>query len=194
MPHVQHDYFPWFNESDHCFLALSLLLRSSLLDDDNDDKETFDVAFSFFRYRIKTWRYASGWFYSSCKNFTHWWRLQIQPGVWGNNTTISLLIPGVYHVPKNKLRFCFLIRFYVIGHFRVHLRLHLKARLSAKSLLLKSVFIHIEIRTNYHNKSFALRLALKERLRGTRKWPIHNDFVPFIGTEKCSREMSLVDS
>ena len=26
--------------------------------------------------------------------------------------------------------------------------------------------------TNYHNKSFALRLALKERLRGTRKWPI----------------------
>ena len=30
-----------------------------------------------------------------------------------------------------------------------------------------SVFIHIEIRTNYHNENFALRLALKERLRGT---------------------------
>ena len=59
-----------------------------------------------------------------------------------------------------------------IGHFRVHLGLHFKARLSAKSLLWKSVFIHIEIRTNYHNKTFALRLALKERLRGTRKWPI----------------------
>ena len=40
-----------------------------------------------------------------------------------------------------------------------------------KVLLWKSVFIHIEIRTNYHNKNFA-RLALKERLRGTRKWPI----------------------
>ena len=26
--------------------------------------------------------------------------------------------------------------------------------------------------TNYHNKNFAVRLALKERLRGTRKWPI----------------------
>ena len=61
----------------------------------------------------------------------------------------------------------------LIGHFRVHLSLHFKARLSAKSLLWKSVFIHIEIGTNYHDKNFALRLALKERLRGTRKWPIH---------------------
>ena len=57
-----------------------------------------------------------------------------------------------------------------IGHFRVHLSLHFKARLSAKSLLQKSVFIHVEIRTNCHNKNFALRLALKERLRGSRKW------------------------
>ena len=60
----------------------------------------------------------------------------------------------------------------LIGHFRVHLSLHFKARLSAKSLLWKSVFIHIEIGTNYHNKNFALRLALKERLSGTRKWLI----------------------
>ena len=34
------------------------------------------------------------------------------------------------------------------------------------------VFIHIEIGLNYHNKNFALRLALKVRLRGTRKWAI----------------------
>ena len=59
-----------------------------------------------------------------------------------------------------------------IGHFRVRLSLHFKASLSAKSLLWKSVFIHIVIGTNYHNKSFALRLALRERLRRTRKWPI----------------------
>ena len=59
-----------------------------------------------------------------------------------------------------------------IGHYRVNLSLHFKARLSAKSLLWKSVFIHIEIRTNYHNKNLALRLALKDRLRRTRKWPI----------------------
>ena len=41
-----------------------------------------------------------------------------------------------------------------IGHFRVHNSLHFKESLSTKSLLWKSVFIHIEIRTNYHNKNF----------------------------------------
>ena len=59
-----------------------------------------------------------------------------------------------------------------IGHFRVHLSLHFKAKLIAKSLLWKSVFIHIEIGTDYHNKNFALRLALKERLKRILKWPI----------------------
>ena len=29
--HVQHDYFSSFNQSDHCFAALSLPLLSSLL-------------------------------------------------------------------------------------------------------------------------------------------------------------------
>ena len=38
--------------------------------------------------------------------------------------------------------------------------------------VMKICFFHIEIGTNYHNKKFALRLALKERLRGTRKRPI----------------------
>ena len=31
VPRVQHDYFSAFNHSDHCFLASSLLLPSSLL-------------------------------------------------------------------------------------------------------------------------------------------------------------------
>lgn len=35
-----------------------------------------------------------------------------------------------------------------------------------------SVFIHIKIKINYHNKDFALRLALKKRLGGTWKWSI----------------------
>ena len=61
---------------------------------------------------------------------------------------------------------------FITSHFRVHLSLHFKARLSAKSLLRKSIFIHIEIGTNYHNKNIALTLALKVRLRETRKWPI----------------------
>ena len=30
VPHVQHDYFSSFNQSEHCFLALSLPFRSSL--------------------------------------------------------------------------------------------------------------------------------------------------------------------
>ena len=61
----------------------------------------------------------------------------------------------------------------VISHFRVHFSLHFKVRLSAKFLLWKSVFIHIEIGTNYHNKNFTLRLTLKERLlKGTQRWPI----------------------
>ena len=61
---------------------------------------------------------------------------------------------------------------FLIGNFRAHLSLHFKARLNAKSLLWKSVFIHIKIGTNYQNKNFALRLVLKERLRGTRKCSI----------------------
>ena len=31
VPHVQHDYFSSFNQSDHCFLVLSFPLASSLL-------------------------------------------------------------------------------------------------------------------------------------------------------------------
>lgn len=32
MPRIQDDYFSWFNQSDHCFLALWLPLPSSLLE------------------------------------------------------------------------------------------------------------------------------------------------------------------
>ena len=78
------------------------------------------------------------------------------------------------------------------GHFRVRLNLHFKARLSAKSLLWKSVFIHIEIGTNCHNKSFALRLALKERLRGTRKWPTEIQVQPVPKFELFEKNRSRV--
>ena len=47
---------------------------------------------------------------------------------------------------------------HAMGHFRVHLSLHFKARLIAKSLR-KSVFIPIEIGTNYHNKNFVVQVA-----------------------------------
>ena len=54
----------------------------------------------------------------------------------------------------------------------VHFSLYFKASLHAKSFLRISVFIHIEITTNYHNKHLALWLTLKERARGTQKWSI----------------------
>ena len=112
------------------------------IDIDDDDNVEVTVNFlSFFRYRIKTWGYSSGRLYSSCKNFTHRRGLQIQPGVWGKNTTISLLVPGVYHIPKK-------ISNVFIGYFVFSVRFYV----------------------------------------------IHNDFILFIVTEKCSREVSLVDT
>ena len=52
-----------------------------------------------------------------------------------------------------------------ISHFRDHLSLHFKARLSAKSLLWKSVSIHIEIGTYYHNTKIS-QDSLWKRDRG----------------------------
>ena len=60
-----------------------------------------------------------------------------------------------------------------VGHFRVYLSLHFKVRLMLSLCYENPFFINIEIGTNYHNKNFALRLALKERLNGTQKWPIN---------------------
>ena len=52
---------------------------------------------------------------------------------------------------------------------------YLRARLSSKSLLWKSVFNHIEIRTIYRDNNFALRLALIKRLTWTQKWSNSKD-------------------
>ena len=59
---------------------------------------------------------------------------------------------------------------------------------------MKSVFIHIEIRTNYRNKSLALRLSLKERLRGTRKWPIMLEWICHQRFVKKTKTKYLVKS
>ena len=79
---------------------------------------------------------------------------------------------------------CFCFAFYPIGAtkgifpiilgdaLKLPLSLSLKTSLRAHSLSWIPVFIPIEIRTNYHNKNFTLRLSLKERMRGNRKWPI----------------------
>ena len=59
----------------------------------------------------------------------------------------------------------------VIGHFRVHLSLHFKARLSAKSLLWKSVSFIFKLELIIITKDSHLD-SLWKRDWGTRKWPI----------------------
>ena len=49
---------------------------------------------------------------------------------------------------------------------------HFQTRLSAKTFLEKMNFICMRIRTHFHIYGFALSLALKQRLRVNRKWPI----------------------
>ena len=62
-----------------------------------------------------------------------------------------------------------------IGHFWVPLRLCFKTSLSAKPFLKNEfcVQFHFHANQSHFNKNgFALRLALKQRHKGTRKWPI----------------------
>ena len=63
----------------------------------------------------------------------------------------------------------------LIGHFRVLLCLCFKASLSAKPFLWKWVLHAVSFSCkskSFSKEWFALRLALKQRHEGTRKWPI----------------------
>ena len=62
-----------------------------------------------------------------------------------------------------------------IGHFRILLCLCFKTSLSAKPFIWKWVLHAVSfscISSHFHKHGFALRLALKQRHKGTRKWPI----------------------
>ena len=81
-----------------------------------------------------------------------------------------------------------------IGDFRVDFSFYFKASLRAKSFLRVSVFIHIEVELITVTKKFALRLALKERLRGIRKWPIglcENQLLNLVTQQVIMRWISL---
>lgn len=87
----------------------------------------------------------------------------------------------------------FLLSYFLtlIGQFRIHFNLYCKAGLCVKSLLRISVFIHIEIRTNYRNNfSHLARLTLKERPQGTPKWSLTATFLDKRATSvlTCSPE------
>ena len=59
-----------------------------------------------------------------------------------------------------------------IDHFRVALNLIIKARLSAKFLLWKSVFMHMQTKLLFHFESFSLSLVFIMRFAATQNWPI----------------------
>ena len=61
-----------------------------------------------------------------------------------------------------------------IGHFQVLLCLRFKTSLSAKPFIWKWALhaVSFSCISHFHKNGFALRLALKQRHKGTRKWPI----------------------
>ena len=64
------------------------------------------------------------------------------------------------------------------GHFRVLMCLCFKTSLSAKPFIWKWVLHAVSFSCklkSFHNNGFALSLALKQRHKGTRKWPIGLD-------------------
>ena len=63
------------------------------------------------------------------------------------------------------------------GHFRVAVDLTMKARLS-KTFHMKISFVCIWMKTNIHNKNFALNLAFIMRFKAARKWPISITYHP----------------
>ena len=60
------------------------------------------------------------------------------------------------------------------GHFRAALNLIMKARLRALNL---SFFIHMQNKTNFHIKSFALSLAFITRFTATWRRPIRCSYM-----------------
>ena len=59
-----------------------------------------------------------------------------------------------------------------MGHFRITLGLFFKASPGAHLFIWKLVLIHMQMKTNFHMKRWAPRLAFKKRLTVIRKWPI----------------------
>ena len=59
-----------------------------------------------------------------------------------------------------------------IDHFRITFGLFFKATLGAHPFIWKLVFIHMQMKTNFHMKRWAPGLALKKRPKVIRKWSI----------------------
>ena len=70
----------------------------------------------------------------------------------------------------------------LIGHFRVPKTLTSKMRPSVQPFLWKLVlWVLVRMKNDFHIKGWALNLVLKQRPRGTRKWPLcHHSGIRFI--------------
>ena len=146
-----HDYLSSFQQSYHWFLALSLPFPLSLL------KLSHSLAYLFPRKIISQCSrkvYKSGFSYAFLTLLF--------------NTRDSVSGCSIVCGHSKKPHRC------IIGHsIRVH---SIARRVYVRRLCYEhqSGFIYIEIKNNYQNKNFArfFTLALKERLRETRKWSV----------------------
>ena len=73
-----------------------------------------------------------------------------------------------------------IIKSQVIGHFRLTFGLFFKASPGAHPFIWKLVFIHMQMKTNFHMKRWAPGLALKKGPKVIRKWPILIIVIPVI--------------
>ena len=64
--------------------------------------------------------------------------------------------------------------FEIIGHFQVPFCLHVKLSRSTKP----TIWIKSGQQVHFHLNGFALGLILKQRPKGTQKWPIDNNHMP----------------
>ena len=60
----------------------------------------------------------------------------------------------------------------LIGHFPCSKKSHLQNEAKCETFVVKMSFICMRMKNHFHINGFALSLALKVRLFGTRKWPI----------------------
>ena len=82
-----------------------------------------------------------------------------------NSIIVLLLIQMILSLPLSMLSSS------SIGHFRVPKTLTFKMRLGVQPFLRMS-FICMRMKNDFHIKGWAPTLVLKQRLGGTRKWPI----------------------
>ena len=77
-----------------------------------------------------------------------------------------------------------------IGHFRMSFGLFFKASPGAHPFMWTLAFIHMQMKTNFHMKGWAPRLALKTRPKVIRKWPIGWAFLWFCDLYELAAEMT----